>query len=117
MIQSTNISTTSSLASTAALNASTIGSFDSASSLDSLGAMSSADEVKKVAEDIESVFVSLMLKEMRNTLDSENGGLFSGEGSDTFGSMFDMFMGQHLAASKPLGIGNAIEAYLAQRPT
>jgi flagellar protein FlgJ len=49
-----------------------------------------------------------MLKEMRNTLDQENGGLFAGEGSDTYGGMFDMYMSQHLAKSQPLGIGNAV---------
>lgn len=53
-----------------------------------------------------------MLKEMRNTLDQGEGGLFGGEGSDTFGGMFDMFMSEHLAESKPLGIGAAVESYM-----
>ncbi|MEL7497674.1 MAG: rod-binding protein [Planctomycetota bacterium] len=69
-------------------------------------------EIEKIASDFESMFVSLMLKEMRNTLDSEGGGLFAGEGSDSYGGMFDMFMGQHLAEAKPLGIADAIETYL-----
>jgi len=66
------------------------------------------NEIENAAKEFESVFLSLMLKEMRNTLDQENGGLFAGEGSDTFGGMFDMYMSQHLAKSQPLGIGNAV---------
>jgi flagellar protein FlgJ len=68
--------------------------------------------IKSTASEFESIFLSLMLKEMRSTLDQKDGGLFGGEGSDTFGGMFDMFMGQHLAESNPLGIGNAIESYM-----
>ncbi|MFK7765640.1 MAG: rod-binding protein [Mariniblastus sp.] len=77
-----------------------------------LDAKSPSKEVNKVASEFESIFLSLMLKEMRNTLDSEEGGLFGKEGSDTFGGMFDMFMGQHLAESQPLGVGDAIKGYL-----
>ena len=69
-------------------------------------------QIQETASEFESIFLSLMLKEMRNTLDQEEGGLFGGEGSDTFGGMFDMFMSQHLAESKPLGIGDAIESYM-----
>lgn len=74
---------------------------------------SGTEQYEQVANDFESVFVSLMLKEMRNTLDSEEGGLFGSEGSDTFGGMFDMFMGQHIAKSNPLGVGDVIKSYLA----
>ncbi len=73
-------------------------------------------EFKKIGEDFESIFMSIMLKEMRNTISNEEGGgLFAGEGSDTFGGMFDTFLGQHLATSGQLGIGQAIEGYLANR--
>lgn len=65
-------------------------------------------DIKAAAKDFESVFLSMMLKEMRNTLDQENGGLFAGEGSDTLGGMFDMYMSQHLAKTQPLGIGDAV---------
>ncbi|MDE0934641.1 MAG: rod-binding protein [Mariniblastus sp.] len=71
-------------------------------------------EAEAAASEFESVFLSLMLKEMRNTLDSDEGGLFGGEGSDTFGGMFDMFMGQHLSESRPLGIGDAIQAHISK---
>ncbi len=74
------------------------------------------ERIEKVASEFESVFLSLLLKEMRNTLDQENGGLFGGEGSDTFGGMFDMFMGQHLADASPLGISAAVKSYLSNVP-
>lgn len=59
----------------------------------------------QTAEDFESVFVSLLLKEMRGTLSE---GLFGGESSDVLGGMFDQFMGQHLANSSALGIKQLI---------
>ena len=77
---------------------------------------SSDAEIKKIGEDFESIFLSMMLKEMRNTISSEeDGGMFSGEGSDTYGGLFDMFMSQHLATSNQLGIGKAIESYLGNK--
>ena len=82
--------------------------------LDSKGPTQS---IESVASEFESIFLSLMLKEMRNTLDSEEGGLFGKEGSDTFGGMFDLFMGQHLAKAQPLGIGDAVKGYLSHSPT
>ena len=54
--------------------------------------------------DFESIFTSMMLKELRKT-NGEEGGLFSGDGSDTYGVMFDMFMGQHLATAGGIGCG------------
>ena len=74
------------------------------------------ERIEQVASEFESVFLSLLLKEMRNTLDQENGGLFGGEGSDTLGGMFDMFMGKHLADSSPLGISGAVKSYLGNVP-
>ncbi len=70
--------------------------------------------IEEASSEFESVFLSLMLKEMRNTLDSEEGGLFGGDGSDTYGGMFDMFMGQHLSEASPLGIGDAIKEHLVE---
>jgi len=74
------------------------------------------EQIEHVANEFESVFLSMMLKEMRNTLDQKEGGLFGGEGSDSFGGMFDLFMGQHLAASQPLGIADAVRSYLGNDP-
>ena len=63
-----------------------------------------------VIADFESIFYSLMLKTMRNTL--TDGGLFGKEDSDTYGGMFDLCMSQHLAQAHPLGIGQMVESYL-----
>ena len=72
----------------------------------------SDQQAEKMGAEFESVFISLLLKEMRNTLDKGEGGLFGSEQSDTFGGMFDQFMGQHLASASPLGIADAIKGYL-----
>lgn len=69
----------------------------------------------KVAEGFESLFLSLLIKEMRNTLDPSEGGLFGSESSDSYGGMFDMFMGQSLAANRQLGIADAVESYLTNQ--
>jgi Rod binding domain-containing protein len=71
---------------------------------------------EKIGSEFESVFVSLLLKEMRNTLDQDEGGLFGSEQSDTFGAMFDQFMGQHIASASPFGIADAIKGYLKNMP-
>jgi len=63
--------------------------------------LESARERDDLAGQFEGVFVSLLLKEMRSTLD---GGLFGEENSDTYGALFDMYLGQHLADSNALGI-------------
>jgi len=64
-----------------------------------------ADEA---ATHFEGVFMSMMLKEMRATLSE---GLFSGEGSDTLGALFDMHMGQHLAEQGSIGIRDMVAAH------
>ncbi len=68
---------------------------------------------KKAGQDFEALFFSMMLKEMRKSISSEEGGgLFAGEGSDTYGGMFDSFIGQHMASSGQLGIAKTVESYL-----
>lgn len=59
-------------------------------------------EVEQAATQFESMFVSLLLKEMRQT--QEGDGLFAGESSDTYGGMFDMYLGDYLAKCGPLGV-------------
>ena len=71
--------------------------------------------LKSVAKDFESVFLSMIMKEMRNTL--EDGGFFSGDSSDTYGGMLDLYLGQSLAESGPLGIGELfLESYEKNKP-
>ena len=61
---------------------------------------------EEVADAFESVFISLLVKQMRQTTGEE--GLFAGDQSDTFGGMFDLFMGQHLAQSNDIGIDKLV---------
>jgi flagellar protein FlgJ len=76
----------------------------------------SAKAVDATAADFESLFLSLLLKEMRQTSDGE--GLFGAEASDTYGGLFDLYMSQHLANSGGLGLNSLIKAYLekSQQP-
>ncbi len=51
---------------------------------------------------LEGVFLSLLLKEMRSA--GLEDGLFPGDASDTFGSMFDSFLGDELAEAGGIGL-------------
>ena len=64
----------------------------------------------KAAKDFESVFSSMMLKEMRQSLDP--GTLFGGDTSDIYGGLFDQFMGQHMADSGGIGMAKMIREAL-----
>lgn len=92
------------------------GATDFASRLDGKVKQDAIDEAAQLGKEFESLFISLMLKEMRNSFESSEGGLFgSGDSSDTFGGMFDMFMGQHLSEASPLGIADAVERFTRQQ--
>ncbi len=58
--------------------------------------------VEKAIRDFEGLFMSMMIKELRQT--SSGDGLFPGDASDTYGGMFDMMLGNQLAAGKGLGL-------------
>jgi flagellar protein FlgJ len=60
-----------------------------------------------MAKEFEATFLSMLLKEMRQTLDPD-GGLFPGDGGDVQGGMFDMFMGSHLADAGGVGLADAL---------
>lgn len=72
-----------------------------------LGDGARATDLKKVSKDFESVFVSMMLKSMRQSMSSD---MFPGDGSDTFGGLFDSFMGQHIADSGGIGLDRFFES-------
>lgn len=59
-----------------------------------------ADPIE-VAESLEAVFASMLVKEMRNTLPN---GFFGEEKSDVMGGMFDLHMGNALAQRQGFGI-------------
>ena len=59
-----------------------------------------------LAKDFESLFVSMLLKQMRQSSSGE--GLFPGDSSDTYGGIFDMIMGQHIAQNGGIGLAESI---------
>jgi len=63
-----------------------------------------------VAKDFEGVFASMMLKEMRKTL--EPGSLFGEDKSDIYGGMFDQFLGEHISGSGGIGMAKMIREAL-----
>jgi Rod binding domain-containing protein len=62
--------------------------------------------LKDAAQGFESVFLSMLLKEMRQTLGP--GSLFGNDSSDIYGGLFDQFMAQHLAQGKGMGLAQAL---------
>jgi len=101
------------------------GMMESGSLLDQVQALGeSVDQVQtpeslqKIARDFESVFMSLILKELRESLDTSedgSGGLFPSDKSGSLGGIFDMFLSQHLAESSSLGVADMIQQYLANQ--
>jgi len=65
----------------------------------------------RVARDLEATFLTMLLKEMRQTLEPE-GGLFPGDTGDVQGGLFDLYLGQHMAASGGFGLAAAIDRQL-----
>ncbi len=62
---------------------------------------STPEAMEHVAAEFESVFMSLLIKEMRETTED---GLFAGEASDSYGALFDLYLGQHMADAGGIGI-------------
>ena len=79
------------------------------------GAGNSAKSEKAHAaiEKFEGLFMSMMIKQLRETGSGE--GLFPGDASDTYGGMFDMFLGDHLAASGDIGLERLFRSSVAIR--
>lgn len=71
--------------------------------------LDSKQQAAEVGQEFESLFLSLMLKELRSSLQD---GMFQGDGGDVYGGLFDLMMGQSMATSNPLGIGQMIQNYL-----
>ncbi len=68
-------------------------------------------KVEKAIKDFEGLFLSMMIKELRQT--SSGDGLFPGDASDTYGGMFDMFLGNELAAGQGLGLESVFRSSAA----
>ena len=70
----------------------------------------SAQDPEKVAKDFESVFASMILKEMRKSL--EPGSMFGEDSSDVYGGLFDQHIGQHISESGGFGLAKMIRESL-----
>ena len=68
---------------------------------------------KAVAESFESMFSSMLIKQMRQTLE---GGLFGNDPSDVLGGLFDHFIGDHIAHAGGVGVGEMIRSQLERQP-
>jgi Rod binding domain-containing protein len=71
--------------------------------------------VEEVARGLESVFFSMLCKEMRDTL--EPGTMFGEDPGDVFGGLFDQFLGEHLAQGGSLGIAAMVRKQLTAQNT
>src|SRR5437868_4981414 len=76
-------------------------------------ATSQRQNPKVVADAFENMFSSMLIKQMRQTLD---GGLFGNDPSDVLGGLFDHFMGSHVAQAGGLGVGEMIRSQLERQP-
>ena len=81
---------------------------------DNLIAAAANSDAATASAEFESLFLSMLLKTMRSTVSED--GMFAGDRSDTFGSMFDLFMSQHLAGSDALGISQLLEQSITNSP-
>jgi Rod binding domain-containing protein len=66
-----------------------------------------ARAIEKAATEFESVFLSLLMKEMRQTL--SEGSMFDQDKGDVLGGLFDHYLGQHLAPAGALGIAAMVK--------
>jgi Rod binding domain-containing protein len=74
------------------------------------GPPSAARGVEETGKQFEALFLSMMLKEMRQALEPE--GLFAGDVGDVQGGLFDFYMGKHLADSGGVGLAASITRQL-----
>jgi flagellar protein FlgJ len=78
--------------------------------------------LKEMASEMEATFLSMLLKEMRETLEPDGGGLFPGDSGDVQGGLFDLYLGRHIAESGGVGLASSLlrqmrEAEAAKTPT
>ena len=66
-----------------------------------------------VGKAFESMFASMIIKQMRQTLDGET--MFGKDSGDVLGGLFDQMLGDHLGKSGCFGIGAMIRAQLERR--
>src|SRR5579871_1971784 len=71
--------------------------------------------LKSAASEMETMFLSMLLKQMRQSNDSEEGGMFPGDNGDIYGGLFDFYMSKHLAEAGGFGLGSSLTSQLEAR--
>ena len=66
-----------------------------------------------VGRQFESMFVSMLIKQMRQTVDGQS--MFGSDPGDIVGGMFDQFMGDHIGEAGRFGIAQMIRTQLELR--
>ena len=72
---------------------------------------SRADQLDHLSSELESVFISTLLKQMRQSMGGES--FFPGDKSDTLGGLFDMHMSQFIAENGGIGLSESLDSALA----
>ena len=85
-----------------------------------LDANSDARRTAHASRELEATFLTMLLKEMRQTSEPD-GGLFPGDTGDVQGGLFDLYLGKHLADAGGFGLAAALDrqlrtAHAADRP-
>jgi peptidoglycan hydrolase FlgJ len=77
------------------------------------GKMNSAAEIKKVAEEFESLFLGLVLKSMRDTV-QKSGLIDGGNAEDIYRSMLDTEYTKIMAEQRTTGIADSIQNFMME---
>ncbi len=72
------------------------------------GQSSQTESAERLGRELEALFVSMMMKQMRQS--SLDEGLFPGDRSDTLGGIFDDAMGKQVAELGGLGVAELIQS-------
>ena len=78
--------------------------------LGDLPAAGGARNIAQTGKQFEALFLSMLLKEMRQTLGED--GLFPGDAGDVQGGLFDLYLGKHMADSGGIGLADSITRLL-----
>lgn len=70
------------------------------------------EQSEKLARDFEGLFGSMLVKELRQTLEQKM--LFGSDSGDVYGGLFDRFFGEHLTSGQGLGMQPMIERSLGR---
>jgi Rod binding domain-containing protein len=74
------------------------------------------EKVRAVAQQLEGVFMSMLVEQMRSSM-TEDGLFGSGPGADTYGGLFDRYIGESMSKGSRLGIAEMVVRSVNPPPT